>query len=137
MLDPTDPKRAHVDRRLRVEPILWLASTRPDGRPHLVPVWFWWDGETILVFSEPTAQKIRNLRHSPHVIVALDTAGQAEDVVVVRGTAELTEKSSTDLMPPAFERKYEALFPHAGTNPERMKAQYSQPIRIRPTKRFR
>ena len=27
-------------QRLATEPILWLATTRPDGRPHLVPVWF-------------------------------------------------------------------------------------------------
>ena len=28
--------------------------------PHLVPVWFWWDGQTVLVFStQPNAVKVR------------------------------------------------------------------------------
>jgi PPOX class probable F420-dependent enzyme len=127
---------ARVDNRLRAEPILWIASARPNGRPHLVPVWFWWDGATILVFSKPTAQKVRNVRHSPHVVVALDTADQGEDVVKLQGEAELTTESSTALMPREFERKYAALFRHVGSTAEEMKKLYSQPIRIRPTKRM-
>ena len=39
MLDLSDSKGAHIDQRLRDEPIIWLSSVRPDGRPHLVPVW--------------------------------------------------------------------------------------------------
>ena len=39
MLDLSDSKGAHIDQRLRDEPIIWLSSVRPDGRPHLVLVW--------------------------------------------------------------------------------------------------
>ena len=42
---------------------------RPDGAPHLVPIWFWWDGEAVLVFSKPDAQKVRNLRIQPRVML--------------------------------------------------------------------
>src|SRR5256885_2571611 len=45
MLDLRDSKDAHIDARLRHEPIIWLSSVRPDGRPHLVPVWFLWRSE--------------------------------------------------------------------------------------------
>ncbi|MGH2560290.1 MAG: pyridoxamine 5'-phosphate oxidase family protein [Thermomicrobiales bacterium] len=136
MLDLADPKGAHVDRRLREEPIIWLGSTRPDGRPHLAPVWFWWDGETVLIFSEPATQKIRNLRHSTHVVLALDTADEGEDVVLFAGEAELTTEPSTALMPDGFGEKYAALFRRVGSTPEAMKASYTQPIRVRPTKRM-
>ena len=44
---------------------------RADGRPHLVPVWFLWDGETLLIFSEPEKQKVRNLRANGQVSLAL------------------------------------------------------------------
>ncbi len=62
LLDLSQPKHAHIDRRLRTGPIIWLGSVRPDGRPHLVPVWFLWDGTTITIYSQPKAQKIRNLQ---------------------------------------------------------------------------
>lgn len=26
---------------------IWVSTTRPDGRPHCVPVWYWWNGEDI------------------------------------------------------------------------------------------
>ena len=65
MLDLTNPKHAHVEERLRTNRILWLGSVRPDGRPHLVYVFFLWDGKHILIFSQPTSQKIRNVQHNP------------------------------------------------------------------------
>ena len=73
MLDLTKERDAHIDERLRAELMMWLSTVQPDGRPHLVPVWFLWDGRTILIFSRPNQQKLRNLRHNPNVVVALDT----------------------------------------------------------------
>jgi nitroimidazol reductase NimA-like FMN-containing flavoprotein (pyridoxamine 5'-phosphate oxidase superfamily) len=46
-----------IDARLRSERILWLSTIGADGRPHLVPTWFWWDGEALLVFSKPEAAR--------------------------------------------------------------------------------
>src|SRR5215469_10155544 len=65
-----------IDQRLCTDPVIWLHSTRPDGRPHVVPVWFLWDGATILIFSLPNTQKLRNLQHCPTVMLALDSANQ-------------------------------------------------------------
>ena len=56
---------------LVAEPVVWLSTVRPDGLPHLVPTWFWWDGEAMLVFSKPDAVKVRNLRANPRLMVAL------------------------------------------------------------------
>src|SRR6266699_497224 len=88
MLDLKNPKNAHVDERLRREPIIWLSTVRPDGRPHIVPVWFLWDGAAILIFSQPNNQKIRNLRHNPNVALALEAVNQGDDVVLIEGRAE-------------------------------------------------
>jgi PPOX class probable F420-dependent enzyme len=76
MLDLAQPHHAHIDRRLRTEPIFWFGSTRPDGSPHLVPVWFFWDSARVLVFSLPNTQKVINLRNNPPVTLALDAANQ-------------------------------------------------------------
>ena len=56
---------------LAAEPVVWLSTVRPDGLPHLVPTWFWWDGEALLVFSKPDAVKVRNLRANPRLMLAL------------------------------------------------------------------
>jgi PPOX class probable F420-dependent enzyme len=136
MLDLTTAKDRHIDKRLRSEPVIWLTSTRPDGRPHSVPVWYWWDGETVLIFSQPDKQKIRNLRHSPHVVLALNATDDGEDVVIVEGVAALTAQPTSELMLPAFADKYAALFKRVGSDPAQMATEYSQPIRVTPTKFF-
>ena len=65
---------ARILRFLEREPIVWLSTVRPDGSPHLVPIWFSWDGEALLIFSKPGAQKVRNLRARPSVMLALGDA---------------------------------------------------------------
>ena len=67
---------ARLDRFLTSEPVVWLSTVRPDGAPHLVPIWFTWDGTSLLVFSKPGAQKVRNLRANPVAMLAL---GEPED----------------------------------------------------------
>ena len=42
--DPTSGRTvARVLPMLADERIVWLSTVRPDGTPHLVPTWFWWD----------------------------------------------------------------------------------------------
>lgn len=125
---------AHVEQRLRNDPIVWLTTVRPDGRPHIVPVWFFWDGETFLIFSQPNKQKLRNLRQNPNVMLALDGTNEGDDVVIVEGTAELLNDASLSMNLPAFAQKYDAMIKSMGTDPQSLAADYSQPIRITPTR---
>jgi predicted pyridoxine 5'-phosphate oxidase superfamily flavin-nucleotide-binding protein len=37
-------RRPQTEAALRDDPVVWLSSVQPDGRPHVVPVWFHWDG---------------------------------------------------------------------------------------------
>ena len=136
LLDLNRTRDAHIDHRLRTEPIIWLSTVRPDGRPHLVPVWYLWDGQTILFFSQPGAQKVRNLMHSAQVVLALDTADEGEDVVIVEGEAALLPAGTVDATLPAFVEKYARLMARIGTSPETMSAGYTQAIRVTP-QRFR
>ena len=109
MLDLSDSEGAHIDSACAHEPIIWLSSVRPDGRPHLVPVWFLWDGAAILFFSKPAAQKVRNLRHNPQVMLALDSADEGEDVVLLEGRAELLGDDAPRSTLPEYAEKYAAL----------------------------
>jgi PPOX class probable F420-dependent enzyme len=134
MLDLTQARDAHIDRRLRSEPIIWLSSIRPDGRPHIVPVWFWWDGTTILIFSQPEAQKVKNLRHNSRVMLALNTADDGEDVIYLEGEAQLAAAGTgtTTAAAPTFADKYAALFKRIKSDPATMAADYSQAIVVTP-----
>jgi PPOX class probable F420-dependent enzyme len=134
MLDLTREEDAHVDQRLRNEIMIWLGSTRPDGRPHLVPVWFLWDGSTFLIFSQPKAQKLRNIRHNPVVVLALDTAELGDDIVRIEGRAELVSDPDLKATLPAFAQKYAARLQAMGDTAEQMAASFSQAIRITPTR---
>ena len=60
--DRSEDARSHADEALRRDSVVWLSSVQPNGRPHLVPVWFHWDGERIVAFSKPNARKVGNLR---------------------------------------------------------------------------
>jgi PPOX class probable F420-dependent enzyme len=130
MLDLNDSKDAHIDQRLRAEPIIWLSSVRPDGRPHLVPVWFLWDGAAILIFSKPSAQKVRNLRHSPQVMLALDSADEGEDVVLLEGRAELLGDDAPRSTLPEYAKKYAALMARIDMAADWHAVEYSQAIRV-------
>ncbi|MCU1345992.1 MAG: Pyridoxamine 5-phosphate oxidase [Acidimicrobiia bacterium] len=59
--------------RLHSETILWLATTRPDGRPHLTPIWYCWVDERFWVCSNSNAVKVRNISQNAHASVALGT----------------------------------------------------------------
>ena len=136
MLDLTNPKHAHVDERLRQNRILWLGSVRPDGRPHLVYVFFLWDGKHILIFSQPTSQKVRNLQNNPHVTLALDDTREGEDMVILEGTAELLHDPAVNATLPAYAAKYDSLLKRVGLTAEAMAAVYSQAILITPSRFF-
>ena len=134
MADQTKPQNAHVEQRLREEPIVWFTTVRPDGRPHTVPVWFLWDGETFLIFSQPGNVKIRNLQRNPHITLALDGTNQGGDVVTVEGEAELLSEPSRNILVPAFGEKYASMIKTMGVDIDRLLEDYSQPIRIKPAK---
>ncbi len=136
-LDANDPQQAHITERLRTDVILWLASVRPDGRPHLVPVWFLWEGETILLFSKPENQKVRNLRQNPAVTVALDSTDEGDDVIVLEGIAAIIDDPDITTVLPAYASKYAQSIADLGLTAETMAKEYSQAIRITITRQLR
>jgi PPOX class probable F420-dependent enzyme len=133
-LDLSNDKDQHIDERLRTAPIIWLGSVRPDGRPHLVAVWFLWDGATILIFSIPNNQKLRNIMQNPNVTLAVDDSKGGDDPIVVEGQAELLPNGSVDTTLPTYAEKYATLLTEMGWSAATMATEYSQAIRVTPTR---
>lgn len=134
LLDTTKERDAHIEQRLRTDHVIWLVTVRPDGRPHAVAVWFLWDGDTILIFSRPNNQKIRNLQVNPNVLLAMDNTHEGSDPITIEGTASLLATGEVDTTHSAYIEKYAEGIKEIGFTLEQMAAQYSQAIRIRPTR---
>ena len=134
MLDLTTEWGRHAEQRLRSTIIALLTTVGSDGRPYTSPVGFVWDGSTILMFSQPDRQKVRNLRRNARVTLALDATKAGDDVVIVEGTAELVDDPHLSTEMPAYAEKYGAHLKSMGWTPASMAADYSQAIRVTPTK---
>jgi PPOX class probable F420-dependent enzyme len=63
----------------------WVCTTTPSGAPHAAPVWGVVSGGTLYFYSERRTVKARNLAADPRLVLHLESA---EDVVIVRGTAQ-------------------------------------------------
>ena len=124
---------AYVEQRLQKEIIIWLSSVRPDGRPHLVPVWFLWHEGKIVIFSK-LDQKIRNLHANSNVMLALEALDEGEDVVLIEGRADILEVGQLSPTMASYAHKYAEGLKGLGTSAEQMAAIYNQAILITPTR---
>jgi PPOX class probable F420-dependent enzyme len=63
----------------------WICTTRPDGRPHAMPVWGVWLDDTLWFSTGEGSVKARNLAADPQLVVHLESG---DDAVILEGTAE-------------------------------------------------
>lgn len=67
-----------------------LAYTWTDGTPRVVPIWFHWDGEQVIMVGPADAPKVRALRSHPAVALTIDdAAGWPYAVLLLRGVARV------------------------------------------------
>ena len=120
----------HVLDRLEHDTVIWLTTVAPSGTPEPNPVWFHWDGKEILIYSQPTSLKLRNIPVHPQV--ALNFEGGGDDVIVLTGKAVLEQH------PPILDNRYAKKYIDAirdlGMTPEQFHADYSVAIHITPTR---
>lgn len=132
MLDTSTDAGARAERRLREEEIAWLTTVRSDGQPQSVPVWFLWDGETFLVYSQPNAQKVKNIGGNPRVNLNLNSDAVGEDVVRTECAAEILDDAPPATEIPEYLEKYREGIARIGMDPVGFAREYSTGIRVRP-----
>jgi len=131
MIDFTTKLGSRAAKRLQNEQIIWLTTTSSDGTPQPNPVWFYWDNDRILVYSQPTSHKLMNIRRNPKVSLNFQANEEGDDIVVLAGDATIDEKPKHD---PRFIEKYREAIPKIGHTPETLASSYSVLIRISPSK---
>lgn len=68
-----------------------VATVRPDGRPHVAPVWFDLDGDELIFTTWHTTVKARDLRRDPRLSLCVDDERAPFSFVLIEGTATLSD----------------------------------------------
>jgi hypothetical protein len=66
-----------------------LAYTWHDGTPRVVPIWFHWNGEEIVVAGPPDAPKVAAIEAQPQVALTIDGDTWPYKVLLLRGIARV------------------------------------------------
>ena len=91
-------------QRLRNERNVWMATTRPDGRPHLAPVWFVYVDDRIWIGTGAGSVRVANLRTNPTAAISLED-GNAP--IVAEGSVVVHPVERPDAVVAAFLDKYD------------------------------
>lgn len=132
MLDITTETGGRAERRLREEGVAWLTTVRADGQPQSVPVWFLWDGESFLIYSQPDRQKLRNIERSPRVGLNLNSNARGGDVARAEGVAEIVRDAPRATEVPDYLDKYRESIARIGYDEEGFARTYSVAVRVTP-----
>lgn len=66
-----------------------LAYVWHDGTPRVIPIWFHWNGEEIVLGTPLKAPKMRALTQNSKVALTIDTNTWPNKVLQIRGTVEV------------------------------------------------
>jgi hypothetical protein len=95
---------AWAAERLAVARGYWLATTRPDGRPHVAVIWGVWLHDRFSFATSAASRKGRNLAANPHCVVCPE---QTTEAVLVEGVAAaVTDRTAIGRFGAAYAAKY-------------------------------
>ena len=84
-----------------------LAYTWSDGTPRVVPIWFHWDGQAVVMGTPPRAPKLKVLPTRPEVAITIDDEGSwPYRALLLRGRAEVEELDDVSPEYAAAARRY-------------------------------
>ncbi len=88
------PIDADVHRLATGQNLATVVTLMPDGQPQALPTWIDSDGEHVLVNTEPTRQRSKNVGRDPRITVLIQSSDDPWDWAEVRGT--VTEEVTGD-----------------------------------------
>ena len=134
MIDFNTPPGPRALQRLNAEGVAWLVTSGRDGVPQPTPVWFLWENDQIVVFSQPDTGKTRAIARNPQVAFHFNFGGSGDDIQVFNGTAAIDDHGPKVDQTPAYVTKYQSGMTSIGMTPEAFAAEYRVRIVITPHK---
>lgn len=123
-------------RIFRDLPVLNLATTRPDGGPHVVPLWFVWREEAIYASCRRESATWRNVERDPRVAVSFQRGRNWRELAgaVVLGRAEplVPEHPALRGVMSAWFEKYRLLLAGGGFRDFAEQVESPGMLRVRP-----
>jgi PPOX class probable F420-dependent enzyme len=96
-----------VWKHIKEEYAIWLTTVGADGTPQPRPVWFVWDNDSILIYSQASAFKVAHIKKHKQVALHFSADPKAEeDVIVLLGTAAIDKSAPTPDKHRAYLKKY-------------------------------
>lgn len=134
MIDFTSEFGKRAARHLGEEEVIWLTTTDSQGGSQPRPVWFTWNGENLLVFSQPQAYKVSHIEDNPRVALNFNCTDSGEDVVVLIGEAKIDPSPVPEDEMTAYLHKYQRGLVDISMTEKEFQESYSTVIRVRPTR---
>jgi PPOX class probable F420-dependent enzyme len=119
---------------LTADAVGWLTTVAADGRPQSSVISFLHDGATIFFYSQPDTPKLRNIAQSPLVSFHLQSDQFGDHLLIVEGVAEVDPTIPPSDVHEAYQAKYREPLIHWGMDEAKTAADFSVPVRIRPTR---
>ena len=95
-----------VDEQMGKSPNYWICTTRPDGRPHAVPVWGVWVDGTLYFGRSRKSVSARNVEKRSDVVVHLESG---DDTVIIEG--KLIESKESPELKHKIDKAYATKYP--------------------------
>ena len=76
-----------------------VATVRPDGRPHVAPVWFVLESDELVFTTMLSSVKGRNLSRDRRVMVSVDEESFPYSFVLIQGEARIEHLTPDELLP--------------------------------------
>src|ERR1700678_3489821 len=95
-----------IEKHLTGDQIVWLTTVTPSRRPAPRPVWFVWDGTTVIIYSLPDGAKIKHLAANEQVSLHFNSSTGGGDVVVISGRAAVLPAAPPPSEVPGMLDKY-------------------------------
>lgn len=93
--------KTQLDDYLKLDLLARIATAVPSRedpsffQPHLTPVWFEWDGESLYISAFTSTRKVKEVRANPYIAVLIDVKDAIEGVtaILMEGKSEWIDES--------------------------------------------
>ena len=134
MANKNSERESKAKKFIKQEYAVWLTTVGSNLIPQPRPVWFVWDKDSFLIFSQPHAHKLNHINQHPNVSLHFNADKTLDqDVIVYLGLARIDRDAPPVHTVRAYVKKHKAGMEAMGATVEQFSQAYSVAIRVTPT----